>query len=279
MMRSYSAFVLLALLTLCFSAGIFESFLGVTADSADLALRFLPPSFAHPLGTDELGRDIFLRLLQGGKVSLTAGLAAALLSAFIGTSVGMAAGYIGGKTDALLMRLTDMLLALPLLPLLIILAAVDLEKLGITGDKDLSLYKIIALLALFGWAAVARLVRARTLSLKKMDFVTAARALGVSNLNIVLHHILPNLMNTVIVATALTAGNTILTESVLSFLGLGIQPPTASWGNMLTNAQDNIWEHPYLAFYPGMMIFITVLCCNFLGDNVQKALEPKTTKI
>lgn len=278
-MRSYSALVLLALFTLCFSAGIFESLLGVTADSSDLALRFLPPSFSHLLGTDELGRDIFLRLLQGGKISLTAGLAAAILSAFIGTGVGMAAGYIGGKTDTLLMRLTDMMLALPILPLLIILAAVDLEKLGITTGKDLSLYKIIALLALFGWAGVARLVRARTLSLKKMDFVTAARALGVSNLNIVLRHILPSLMNTVIVATALAAGNTILTESVLSFLGLGIQPPTASWGNMLTNAQDNIWEHPYLALYPGMMIFITVLCCNFLGDNMQKALEPKTAKI
>ncbi len=274
-MTSPSFIFLAALFVLCFSAGIFEKILGPDSGSTDLSMRFLEASFRHPLGTDELGRDIFLRLLEGGQVSLTAGLAAALIASFIGAVIGMTAGYAGGKTDAFLMRMTDMLLALPLLPLLIILAAVDLEKLGIAPSTDASLYKIVAIVSLFGWAGVARLVRARTLSVKKMDFVTAARALGVSDFGIVLRHVFPNLANTLIIATALAAGNTILTESVLSFLGLGIQPPTPSWGNMLTNAQENIWDYPHLAVYPGMMIFATVLACNFLGDALQKKLDPR----
>lgn len=275
-MKSPSFIFLSVLFIICFSAGIFRSILGIESGDADLSLRYLDASFAHPLGTDELGRDIFLRLLEGGQVSLTAGLAAALIASFIGAVIGMAAGYTGGKVDVVLMRLTDMLLALPLLPLLIILAAVDIEKLGFSANAgDTSLYKIIAIVSLFGWAGVARLIRARTLSVRKMDFVTAARALGLSNIGIVLRHILPNVGNTLIIATALAAGNTILTESVLSFLGLGIQPPTPSWGNMLTNAQDNIWDYPHLAVYPGVMIFVTVLTCNLLGDALQKRLDPK----
>ena len=269
------AFLLGLLAALAAGAGLLEHLLSIESNTADLAGRFLPPSPAHFFGTDELGRDIFIRLLYGGQVSLGVGLTAALAAAAIGATVGIVAGYSGGKTDALLMRLTDLLIALPLLPLLIILSAVDLGKLGFTPAADTSLYKIIILVSLTGWTTTARLARARALTLKQMDFVLAARALGVGPARIVFRHIFPNLLNTVIVATTLSIGNIILLESVLSFLGLGIQPPLPSWGNMLTNAEDNIWEHAALTVYPGAMIFITVLTFNFLGDGLQAAMDPK----
>lgn len=269
---------LLTLLALCFSAGAIENALSLTGNEADLGSRFLPPSAAHFLGTDELGRDVLIRLLYGGQVSLLVAISAGLVAAVIGTAIGMAAGYAGGKWDALLMRLTDMLISLPALPLLIILSALDIGKLGL-GDfanaPSASLYKIIAIISLLSWTTVARLARARTLTLKEMDFVRAARALGMTGFKIVLRHIFPNLLGTVVVATALTAGNIILVESVLSFLGLGIQPPLPSWGNMLTNAQETIWEHARLTVYPGAMIFATVLAFNFLGDRLQQSLDPK----
>lgn len=278
MSRYLPSVFLLTLLALCFSAGAIESALSLTGNEADLGNRFLPPSSAHLLGTDELGRDVFVRLLYGGQVSLLVAIGAGLVAATIGTAIGMAAGYAGGKWDALLMRLTDMLISLPALPLLIILSALDIGKLGL-GDfanaPSASLYKIVAIISLLSWTTVARLARARTLTLKQMDFVRAARALGMTGFKIVLRHIFPNLLGTVVVATALTAGNIILVESVLSFLGLGIQPPLPSWGNMLTNAQETIWEHPRLTVYPGAMIFVTVLAFNFLGDRLQHKLDPK----
>ncbi len=270
MKRSVPFFILVLLALLSCSAGLAEQLWSIDSNAAYLAARFQPPSPRHVFGTDELGRDIFIRLLYGGQVSLGVGLTAALVSAFIGTSVGMVSGYAGGKTDALLMRLTDILIALPLLPLLIILSAVDVTKLGFHASGDISLYKMVLLISLTGWTTVARLARARTLALKQADFVLAARALGVGTLRIILRHIFPNLLNTVVVATALLAGNVIMIESVLSFLGLGIQPPLPSWGNMLTNAEDHIWEHAALTIYPGAMIFITVLAFNFLGDGLQK---------
>lgn len=268
-------FVLGTLILLALMAGSLEHVLSIESNTADITMRFLPPSMAHFFGTDELGRDIFIRLLYGARVSLGVGFIAALATSFIGTAIGMLAGYAGGKADAFLMRFTDLLIALPLLPLLIILSAVDLEKLGFSASGNASLYKIIVLISLTGWTTVARLTRARTLTLRKMDFVLAARALGVGHLRIILRHIFPNLLNTVIVATALSIGNIILIESVLSFLGLGIQPPLPSWGNMLTNAEENIWEHAALAIYPGAMIFITVLAFNFLGDGLQAGMGPK----
>lgn len=280
-MRKSSAqplIVLIALAALALGAPVLERLFGVQSNAADLSAQFLPPSLSHLFGTDELGRDIFIRLLYGGRVSLGVGLAAAIAGAFIGTLIGLAAGYNGGRIDALLMRLTDLLISLPLLPLLIILSAVDAAKLGFPATEDMSLYKIILLVSLTGWTTTARLVRARTLGLKKADFILAARALGVANPRIVTRHILPNLLNTVIVAATLSVGHIILLESVLSFLGLGIQPPLPSWGNMLTNAEDNIFSHPALAIYPGMMIFITVLAFNYLGDGLQSALDPKAKK-
>lgn len=279
MRRYFPLLFLLVLAGICFAAGLIESALGISSNEADLGSRFLPPSNAHYLGTDELGRDVFIRLLYGGQISLIVALAAGLCSAFIGTTIGMAAGYAGGRWDALLMRFTDLLISLPALPLLIILSALDLQKLGFSAasaaSENASLYKIIAIISLLGWTTVARLARARTLTLKEMDFVMAARALGVKGWRIVLRHILPNLMGTVIVATALAAGNIILLESVLSFLGLGIQPPLPSWGNMLTSAEQLMWEHAWLTVYPGALIFATVLAFNFMGDSLQAALDPR----
>ena len=282
MNKSLPALFLLLLCTACFSAGIIEHVFAFSSNEADLSSRFLPPSAAHWLGTDELGRDVLVRLLYGGRVSLIVAIASGFASAFIVTAIGLAAGYAGGKWDALLMRLTDLLIALPALPLLIILSALDLEKLGLSPEaatsQNISLYKIIIIISLLGWTTVARLARARTLTLKQMDFVRAARALGVRPFRIALRHIFPNLLGTIVVATALASGNIILMESVLSFLGLGIQPPLPSWGNMLTNAEETIWEHARLTFYPGVMIFATVLAFNFLGDAVQQALDPKIKK-
>lgn len=273
------ALFLCALMILCFSAGWLESLRGIDSNMADLSLRYQTPNMTYWLGTDELGRDVFTRLLYGGQVSLTVALLAALAAAILGTGIGMLAGYLGGKWDALLMRFTDLLISLPALPLLIILAALDLEKLGIPVDiamaRNVSLYKIAALIALMSWTTLARLARARTLTLKNMDFVKASRALGVSHMRILLRHVLPNLMNTVTVAVTLAIGHIILMESVLSFLGLGIQPPLPSWGNMLTNAENVMWDEPRLMIYPGMLIFMTVLAFNFLGDALQDRLDPK----
>ncbi|MEE8214202.1 MAG: ABC transporter permease, partial [Alphaproteobacteria bacterium] len=204
---------------------------------------------------------------------------AALASAVTGTVVGLLAGYYGGRLDAFLMRLTDGVIALPLLPLLIVLAALDLTKLGlpesVVQDPNISLYRIIVIISLVGWTTVARLVRAAALSVREMDYVLAATAAGAGGPRIMAVHILPNVISPIIVASTLSVGNVILLESVLSFLGLGIQPPIASWGNMLTGAQELIWSTPELAFYPGMLIFVTVIAFNFLGDGLQDAMDPR----
>jgi peptide/nickel transport system permease protein len=274
-----SSFVLMAITLLAIGAPVTELILGLTANDVDLLSRFLGPSLSHPLGTDELGRDFLVRLLYGGQVSLMVGLAAALAAAGLGTVIGLYAGYHGGRTDAVLMRFTDGIISLPLLPLLIVLAALDLEKVGvpdaIANSENVSLYRIVLIVALVGWTTVARLVRGATLSLRERNFVLAARSYGASDLRIMVIHILPNLVSPIVVATTLSVGNVILLESVLSFLGLGIQPPIPSWGNLLTNAQELIWTAPALAIYPGMMIFITVIAFNFLGDGLQDAFDPK----
>jgi len=277
-----SFIIIICFFILSFSAPIFEYFFDINANAVNLFDRFQPSTSKHLFGTDELGRDVFSRLLYGGQISLLVGLITALVAALIGTFVGLISGYYGGRVDQILMRFTDSIIALPLLPLLIILAAVDLNKLGlpetITHSEYLSLYRIIFIIALFGWTTVARLVRAKTLSVKQQDYIKAAYSLGVHPKHIIFRHVLPNVIGPIIVATSLSIGNIILLESVLSFLGLGIQPPVASWGNMLTNAQDLIWDQPLLTFYPGIMIFVVVISFNFLGDGLQDALNPKTLK-
>ena len=270
------------LVLLALAAPLAEAMLGLDATRVDLLSLKQPPSAEHPLGTDELGRDLLLRLLYGGQVSLMVGIAAALCATVIGTAIGLLAGYYGGTVDRLLMRLTDGAIALPILPLLIVLAAVDLTKLGLPEDlatsENVSLYRIVFLIALVGWTTVARLVRGATLTMKAREFVRAAEALGANHARIMLVHILPNVVSPIIVATTLSVGNVILLESVLSFLGLGIQPPMASWGNMLTGAQELIWDAPALAVYPGLLIFVTVIAFNFLGDGLQDALDPRAVK-
>ena len=274
-----SLIVLVVMTIISFAAPVFENLMNLSATDVDIYNRFAAPSLQHPLGTDELGRDIFLRLLYGGQVSLTVGILTAVTAAVIGTIIGLWAGVYKGWADTLLMRMTDAVIALPLLPLLIILAAVDLGKLGvpehIITSEYISLIRIVAILALFGWTTVARLVRAATLSVMENTYITAAEALGRRQTAIILRHVLPNVTGPLIVATTLSIGNVILLESVLSFLGLGIQPPLASWGNMLTNAQDLIWQNPALAVYPGVMIFITVIAFNLLGDALQDIFNPK----
>lgn len=278
-MAVLSLILLAGLCGLALSAPGLESLLEIDPNRVNLANRFAAPSPAHFFGTDELGRDVFLRVLYGGRISLLVGLTTALVAAILGTLIGLLAGFYGGWTDGFLMRVTDGVIALPLLPLLIILAAVDLQKLGLpatwAGSEDISLYRIVFIIALFGWTTVARLVRASTLSVRERDYIRAARALGMGNARLMIRHILPNVAGPVIVATTLSIGNIILLESVLSFLGLGIQPPIASWGNMLTNAQELIWDQPLLTVWPGLMIFLTVIAFNFAGDGLQDALDPR----
>jgi peptide/nickel transport system permease protein len=251
--------------------------LGVDMNAVDLMDRLAGPSALHPLGTDELGRDMLLRLFAGGRVSLAIGIAAALAAAAFGTLVGLVAGYIGGWTDHAIMRATDAIIALPLLPLLIVLAALDLNKLGVPAalaqSDDISLMRIVALAVLVGWTTAARLVRSATIVTRERDFVRAAKSLGAGVPHILWTHILPNVLAPLIVATTLSVGDVILLESVLSFLGLGIQPPLASWGTMLSNAQELITSAPLLAVYPGAMIFLTVIASNLLGDALQQRFD------
>ena len=271
-----STVVLAVLAALAVAAPLVEAILGTSFGEVDLFNRFAAPSPAHPLGTDDLGRDVLVRLLHGGRISLAVGLTAAVVSAILGTVVGLSAGYYGGRLDALLMRFTDGVIALPFLPLLIVLAAVDLGKLGLPAavvqSEYVSLMRIVAIVALVGWT---RLVRGAALSLREREFVLAAHAQGAGGMRIMAVHILPNLVSPIVVATTLSVGNVILLESVLSFLGLGIEPAIPSWGNLLTGAQELIWDAPALAFYPGLLIFATVIAFNFLGDGLQDALDPK----
>ncbi len=277
-----SLIFLIAIMVLSLAAPLIAELRGVDPTQTDLFHRFEPPSAAYWLGTDDVGRDLFQRLLDGGRVSLLVGLAGALLSGLLGALIGVTAGYLGGRLDAVLMRFTDSVIALPLLPLLIVVAAVDPRKLGVPAElaqsEAFSLYRIVVIIALTGWTTVARLVRAEALSLKARDFSRAAQALGARPIRIMLRHILPNTAGSLIVATTISMGTLILLESTLSFLGLGIQPPAASWGNMLTGAQELLQEAPLLALWPGLLIFLTVIAFNFLGDGLQDALDPRSER-
>ena len=276
-MKSLSLWFLIILAAACFTGPLFSD-----AGQLDLHHVKAGPGWQHWLGTDELGRDLLARLLAGGRVSLSVGIIAALASALLGTLIGLVAGFFGGAIDTLLMRLTDGVLALPVLPVLIVLSALDLKKLGLaptlTETPAFAIGRIILIVALFGWPASARLVRGAALAVKERDYVRAAQALGLSNLAIMRRHILPNVLSPLLVATSLAAGYMILTESILSFLGLGIQPPAASWGNMLTHAQELMEDTPRLALWPGLLIFAAVIAFNCLGDSVQRRFNPRRSR-
>lgn len=246
--------------------------LGHDPFAPDLLARFEPPSAAHPLGTDDLGRDILLRLLFGARVSLAVGLAAALAATVIGTTAGVVAAWRGGVADAAIMRLADFMLALPALPLLVLLAAADPSRIGLParGEAAGDVLRIVVILAIFGWVGVARLARAAALATLSRDHVRAARALGATEARILRRHVLPALLPPVAVATALAVAGAILAESTLSFLGLGISPPAPSWGNMLANAQELVFSAPWAAIWPGLAIMATVAACTLVADGIRR---------
>ncbi|MEE2835954.1 MAG: ABC transporter permease [Myxococcota bacterium] len=332
----YSSIGLIILLLMAYGVPLLAPLFGANPDTIDLYNRYGGMSLEHPFGSDELGRDVFLRLMYGGRISLTVGLISAVAAAVIGTTIGVIAGYFGGLVDAILMRFTDAMLSIPVLPLMIVFAALDLQKIasaggtwaavaavcatlfvivsagvffadrragvvGIYGTGLLaalgfglplsalllmlqsdtlgtgtmvSVVQLIIIVVFFSWMTVARLVRAAALQIKELDFVAASQAFGGKHRHVITQHIIPNAMAPIIVAATLEVGSVILYESVLSFLGLGVKPPTASWGNMLRNALDYLQDSPLLAFWPGVFILIAVVCFNFFGDGLRDALDP-----
>jgi peptide/nickel transport system permease protein len=275
-----SLFVLALLLLFVLAAWPLQAALGIDPNATDLLARYEPPSALHWLGTDDAGRDELLRLMLGGQISLLVGVLATAAGGVVGVAIGLLAGYFGGRADAFLMRFTDGVIALPLLPLLIVLGAVDLTKLGFSAEFAHSgaaaFWRVVIIISLFDWTSIARLVRAATLSIRERDYVRAARASGGGAGYVMATHILPNIATPIIVAGTLTIGRVILFESVLSFLGFGIVPPTPSWGNMLNNAQELVTTAPALAIYPGLLIFLTVIAVSFLGDGLQHAFDPRS---
>ena len=255
--------VMLMLLVLIVVVG--PLFMQYNPDTVDLYSINEGPTAEHLLGCDELGRDLLTRLLYGGRISIAVGLTAALLSIVVGSLVGALAGFYGGIVDNLLMRFTDLVLTIPSLPLLMVLSVIF---------KPSPAFLVVMIACLY-WTASARLVRSRFLTLRSLDYVRAARATGEGDLRMILTHLLPNTLDVIIVTATLAVGNAIIMESTLSFLGCGINPPTASWGNMLQNAQTTMTIQPFTAIAPGLMILLTVLAFNFVGDGLDDAIDPK----
>jgi len=237
-------------------------------DAIDLSAIRQPPGAGHLMGTDDLGRDLFTRVLYGGRISILIGVLSALMGTALGSAIGALAGYFGGRLDSVLMRLTDVAYSIPTLPLLIVLASY-------TRAGALSMAVVIGLLS---WMGTARVVRGEVLSLKELAFVEAARSLGARDTRIILRHVLPNAVGPIVVGATLAVGNAIILESSLSFLGLGVQPPTPTWGNMLMDAQATMASKPWLTVFPGLSILTVVLSVNFLGDGLRDALDPMGRK-
>jgi len=234
-------------------------------DAIDLGAIRQPPSITHWMGTDDLGRDLFTRVLYGGRISILIGVVAALVGTGMGAMVGSIAGFYGGRADAVLMRFTDIAYAIPTLPLLIVISSY-------TSAAAITMALVIGLLS---WMTTARVVRAEVLSIRELSYIEAARGLGLSNARIIVRHVLPNAVGPIIVGATLGVGNAIILESSLSFLGLGVQPPTPTWGNMLQDAQATMAMRPWLTIFPGLAILVVVLSVNFIGDGLRDALDPK----
>lgn len=236
----------------------------------------------HILGTDEVGRDVFIRLIYGARVSIGVGILSTVVAALIGLLIGSLAGFYGGWIDSVLMRITDALLSLPIIPVMIVIAAVDLQKVPLladfVGSGYESILKMVLIICLFSWMTVARLVRGSILSLKEREFILAARTVGCTDSTIIFRHLFPNVIGPMLVSLTLGVGSSIIFEAALSFLGLGIMPPMASWGNMLTNAQEVIYKNVWLTILPGLMILLTVVSFNFMGDGLQSAVDPKSIR-
>jgi peptide/nickel transport system permease protein len=240
---------------------------------SDIRRRLEPPSREHPFGTDPLGRDLMTRVLYGGRISLSVGLIAMVITLLIGVPVGAVAGYFGAWVDNALMRFTDAALSLPTLLVLILLSAI-LRELELPFLERNSVLTIAAVIGSLSWMTVARLVRAAFLTIKEMEFITAAHCVGASNLRIMVRHLLPNSVGPIIVEATLETGYAIMEEAGLSFLGFGIQPPTPSWGNLLGNALEHLTKHPWLAIFPGLMIFLAIIAINYIGDGLRDAFDP-----
>lgn len=252
------------------------------ANCNDTSMKLQPPSREHPFGTDTIGRDILARTIYGGQISLSIGVLAAIVEVMMGVLVGSIAGYFGRWVDDILMRITESMLIIPSLFLLIVLGKAlggkvpEVDVVGRTLSG--SVVVIILVIGFTSWMYLARIVRANVLSLKELDYISASRALGVSDARIIFRHLLPNTVAPIIVSATLGVSGAILTESYVSFLGLGVQTPTASWGNMLDSAVKYIQTAPWLWFFPGLLILLTVLCINFIGDGLRDALDPRSTR-
>ncbi|NTW06514.1 MAG: ABC transporter permease [Syntrophaceae bacterium] len=234
----------------------------------DLKNVLMPPSMNHLFGTDQLGRDVLSRMIWGARISLKVGFVATGVSIIIGTLLGATAGYYGGWIDAVIMRFVDIMLCFPTFFLI----------LAVIAFLEPSIWNIMIIIGLTGWMGVTRLVRADFISLRERDFVQAARVIGAGDLRIIFVHILPNAMASILVAATLGIAGAILTESALSFLGIGVQPPTPSWGNILTAGKDNIDIAWWLSLYPGLAILITVVGYNLLGEGIRDSLDPRLKK-
>jgi len=275
--------VVILILLFVFSFGGMVFYSEQEANFTDTSLRLLPPSVQHPFGTDTIGRDILARTIYGGQISLFIGIISVVIETLLGILVGALAGYYGGWVDSLLMRITEALLNIPTIFLLLVMAKFfgnEIPEIEIGGRVfSGSVIVIVVIIGATSWMYLARIVRAEFLSLKENEFVLAARATGTSNAQIIFLHILPNTIAPIIVSSTLSVANAILSEAYISFLGLGVQPPTATWGNMLDSSANYLDSAPWLWFFPGMLILLTVLSINFLGDGLRDALDPRSRTV
>ncbi|MCA1668847.1 MAG: ABC transporter permease [Thermomicrobia bacterium] len=248
-------------------------------DTIDFAASKAAPSLRHPMGTNDLGQDLLARIIWGGRISLAVGVVAMLVSITVGVVVGALAGFFGRATDSILMRFTDLFLALPTLPLLLLVVYLFRDTMRAAFGPIMGVFLIIVLvIGGLNWMPTARLVRAEFLSVKEKEFVEAARAMGAQNGSIIVKHILPNVLSPVIVAASLGVGAAIIAESTLSFLGIGFEPDVPTWGRLLSESRDFLDIAWWMAVGPGMMIFLTVLSINFIGDGLRDALDPRKTQ-
>ena len=245
------------------------------ANGINIRIRNQGPSFAHPLGTDQLGRDTLARIMAGGRTSITVGLTAMLLSLFLGTLIGIFAGYFK-KLDSVLMRFTDLFLSLPLLPLLLVMMLLFREPLSTSFGPEKGMFILIVVsIGITSWMPTARIVRGDVLAIKEREFILAARSIGGTDTKIIFRHILPNVLSPIMVSATLGIANAIITESALSFLGLGFPPDFPTWGRLLNDAVDYLQQFPERVFWPGLAISLTVLSIYYLGDGLRVALDPR----
>jgi peptide/nickel transport system permease protein len=280
-MAMFGVITLIILLFYSFGGAIFltEKY----ANFTDTTLRLNSPNLIHPFGTDTVGRDILARTIYGGQISLIIGLTAVLIETIVGILVGALAGYFGGTLDSVLMRITEAMLNIPEIFLLIVMAKYFGGKIPNTTilgrNFSGSVIVIVVIIGMTSWMYLARIVRAEFLSIKENEFILAARATGTPNSQIIFRHILPNSVAPIVVSATLGVANAILAEAYISFLGLGVQPPTATWGNMLDGANNYLESAPWMWFFPGLLILLTVLSINFLGDGMRDALDPRSRAV